>query len=163
MLNPKKVKLEINEFGKLVLEVNDKEYEDFRALKLFPLSKSDQYVSFYEKNEGEIDKLKNEIGILKDFRELDEHSWELLEMELEKSYFMPEITRIDNVERVEGNWKWQVDTNRGLREFTVRSRTRDIRKLDNGNIVIKDADRNRFKISINALDQDSIAILLKQI
>lgn len=156
-LNLEKIKLKINELGKLVVKINDKEFENFKVLKLFPLSKPEQFITFYDEEE-------NEIGVLKDFRKLDNHSLELLEMELEKSYFMPEITRIDVVERVEGDWIWVVDTDKGPRDFKVKSRTRDIRKLNNGNIIIRDADGNKFKIpNLKKLDQGSITILLKQL
>lgn len=137
-------------------KVKEQEFENFKALRLFPLSKSKQFITLYDEEE-------NEIGVLKNYQNLDSHSLELLELELEKNYFIPEIKSIYDVERVDGNWKWEVDTDKGGREFTVRSRTRDIRKLDNGDVVIKDADGNRFRISVNNLDGDSVGILLKHL
>ena len=149
----------------MVLKVDDKEFENFKVLKLFPLSKPDQFITFYDEHKNEQGQVElNEIGVLKNFRKLDEDSLELLEFELEESYFMPEITRIDIIEEDEGGWRWEVDTNKGLREFKVESRVHDIRKLSDGRIIIRDADGNRFKLpNLNRLDQKSIALLLKQL
>jgi hypothetical protein len=156
-LKPEEVKLEINEFGRLVLKVNDKEFENFKVLKLFPLSKSNQFIAFYDKDESE-------IGILKNFRKLDGDSLEFLEFELEKSYFMPEITRIDIIERRDSNWRWRVNTNKGPREFRVDSRVQDIRKLSNGQIIIKDADGNKFYVpDLKRLDSKSFSMLVGQL
>ena len=156
-LNPKEIKLEINEFGRLTLKVNDKEFENFKVLKLFPLSKSNQFITFYDKDE-------NEIGMLKHFHKLDGDSQDLLEFELEKSYFIPEITRIDFIERNESGWRWQVNTNKGPREFRVESRVQDIQKLSNGQIIIKDADGNRFRVpDLKKLDSKSFAMLIGQL
>lgn len=149
----------------MVLKVDDKEFENFKVLKLFPLSKPDQFITFYDEHKNEQGQVElNEIGVLKNFRKLDEDSLELLEFELEESYFMPEITRIDIIEEDVDGWRWEVDTNKGLREFKVESRVHDIRKLSDGRIIIRDADGNRFKLpNLNRLDQKSIALLLKQL
>ena len=89
---------------------------------------------------------------------------ELLEFELEKSYFMPEITRIDLIERHDSGWRWQVNTNKGRREFRVESRVDDIRKLSNGQIIIKDADGNKFRVpDLKRLDSKSFGTLVKQL
>ena len=156
-LNPEEIKLEINDLAGLILKVNDKEYDNFKVLKLFPLSKSNQFIAFYDKDE-------NEIGMLKNFQKLNQDSLELLEFELDKSYFVPEITRIDLIERNENGWRWQVNTSKGSREFRVENRVEDIRKLSNGQIIIKDTDGNKFRVpDLKRLDSKSFAMLVKQL
>ncbi|MBC8235228.1 DUF1854 domain-containing protein [bacterium] len=143
--------------GRLVLKVKEQEFDNFKVLKLFPLSKANQFIAFYDKDD-------NEIGLLKNFHQLNGDSLELLEFELEKSYFMPEITRIDLIERSESGWRWRVNTNKGPREFRVASRVEDIHKLSNGQIIIKDADGNKFCVpNLKRLEAKSFAMLIKQL
>jgi hypothetical protein len=140
-----------------VLKVKEQAFQNFKVLKLFPLSKANQFIAFYDADD-------NEIGMLKRFHQLDRDSLELLEFELEKSYFMPEITRIDLIERHDSGWRWQVKTNKGRREFRVDSRVEDIRKLGNGQIIIKDADGNKFRVpDLKRLDAKSFGMLVSQL
>ena len=83
--------------------------------------------------------------------------------ELQKRYFMPKITKINSLEGHFGVTEWDVETAQGDVEFGMRSRY-DIVTLENGRVLIKDVDGNRYEIeNYNKLDLKSIALLQTQI
>ena len=58
---------------------------------------------------------------------------------------MPKIMRINRLKEYHGVMKFDVETERGRREFETRYKE-DIRRLTGGRVVIKDADGNRYEI-----------------
>ena len=82
-----------------------------------------------------------------------------MEGELQKSYFVPKITRIKNLEEKFGVSQWEVETNKGTHTFNVKNRE-EVRLFSSGRVLIKDADGNRYEISdYRRLDSKSIAFL----
>ena len=108
------------------------------------------------------DEESNEIGIIEDIKHLPQESRKILVEELQKRYFMPKITKINALEGQFGITQWMVETSQGDVQFSLRSRY-DIVTLENGRILIKDADGNRYEIEdYNKLDPNSIALLETQ-
>ena len=109
-----------------------------------------------------MDEESNEIGIIQDIKHLPHESRKILVEELQKRYFMPKITKINALEGQFGITQWVVETSQGDVQFSLRSRY-DIVTLENGRILIKDADGNRYEIeNYNKLDPQSIALLETQ-
>jgi len=157
ILNPKKVRLYKDGFNKLNLEIEgDRVYPAVEAAMSFPLTEPEQFVSFCETGDGNGDK---EIGIVEDIKKLDSTSRKVLKEELKRTYFMPRITKINQMKEFHGIMKFDVETDKGTREFETRHKE-DIRKLSGGCIIIKDADGNRYEIkNYRKLDQRSINLI----
>jgi hypothetical protein len=153
ILDAKKVSIYKDGFNRLRLKIEGGEdYEEVQAAMSFPLTNPDQFISFFEVKDGKRDK---EIGIIEDTKKLDSKSRKLLKEELKKVYFMPQITKINRMKELHGVMKFDVDTDKGPREFETRYKE-DIRKMTGGQIIIKDADGNRYEIKdYRRLDQRS--------
>src|SRR5947207_15914021 len=80
LLEPRKVKLRVNEFGRLQLEVGIEErYGPVRAFRSLPLTRPDEFISIQD-DEGQ------EIGIIPDLRQLDAESRKAVAQDLELYY-----------------------------------------------------------------------------
>lgn len=158
-LETESLRLSNDNFGDLCLEKLEKDekvlYPKVKVLRAFPLTHPGQFIIFRDKD-------NLEIGVLIQPDQLDENSRRLLEAYLEKIYFMPKITKIYKVDSEFGAAKWEVQTDRGRRNFDLASRY-DIRTLGH-RILIKDLDGNRYEIpNYRTLDKKSIALLEGQI
>ena len=156
-LDAKSVKISRNQFEELAVELPDGSvYASVVPVRTFPLTQPSEYVSL-------IDADQNEIGIIENIKQLQKASRKVLEEELKRCYFMPEITKIYSLDGRFGVTHWEVDTNRGSVHFNLRSR-HDIVSLDGGRVLIKDVDGNRYEIAnYQKLDPKSIALLETQI
>ncbi len=144
--------------GKSVeLTVNGDHYDVGRIASAFPVSSAADPVVFFD-NRGE------EIGIMNRVRALDAESRHLLEEELEKAYFMPQIRRVLSIQESLGIQTWQVHTNKGRRTFDVRSPRQNVRKISNSRVLVKDVDGNRYEIrNMRRLDRRSCHLVTLQL
>lgn len=149
-LQPCGVSLVKEPYGVLKLTLSDgtssTTYEDVRVRLAFPLSQSDQRVSF-QLQDG------TELGTLKDLQSLDQISALALKNELERAYFIPRITAVREIREEYGVTRWTVETDRGPRCFDVQSR-HDIRPAGRGRYIVRDIDGNRYEIR-NLADLDA--------
>lgn len=152
-LDAKDTKIYRNELDDLVVDTpNNKTYEKVRAIRAFPLTNPHEFIILRDEE-------NNEIGLIEDIKELPSKSKKILEEELKKSYFIPKITEIEDIQENFGVSQWQVKTNKGRHEFSVKNR-QEIRLLHSGRVLIKDADGNRYEIpDYRKLDSKSIALL----
>ena len=156
-LDPSKVSIARNAFEELVVQLPDgTTHTKVEPVRSFPINETSRYIALLD-DEG------NEIGIVEDVKKLTSQSRDVLMEELQKRYFMPKITKINSLEGHFGVTEWNVETAQGDVEFGMRSRY-DIVTLENGRVLIKDVDGNRYEIeNYNKLDLKSIALLQTQI
>lgn len=152
------VELRRPQHGKnLRLRVNGEDHDVGRIASAFPLSSSLESVAFFD-TEGE------EIGVMKNADSLDSTSRRILQEELDKSYFMPRILEIREMEESLGVEEWTVVTDKGERSFQVRDPRRKVRKLSETRVVIKDVDGNRYEIEDwTRMDRNSIRLLMRHL
>lgn len=157
ILDPKKVRLSKDEFNRIKLKIDDeKEYPEVKIVMGFPLTNPENFVSLFEIKDGKKD---NEIGMIEDISKLDPHSRKLIQAELNKEYFMPQIIKINNMTETHGVMKFDVETDKGSRVFETRYKE-DIRRISANRIVIRDADGNRYEIRDHRkLDQRSMNLI----
>ena len=150
------IRIERNTFGELVVQLSDGSiWTKVEPTYAFPVSETNRYISLRDEE-------SNEIGIIEDIKHLPQESRKILVEELQKRYFMPKITKINALEGQFGITQWMVETSQGDVQFSLRSRY-DIVRLENGRVLIKDADGNRYEIeNYNKLDPNSIALLETQ-
>ena len=156
-LEAAKIKIARNSFEELIVELPDgTTYTNVEAIRSFPLTDSNKYISL-------LDSEDKEIGIIQDIKQLPRESEKVLRSELQKRYFLPKITKIHSLDGEFGVTQWVVETNRGPVTFGMRTRY-DVVSLENGRVLIKDADGNRYEIeNYHRLDPDSIALLETQL
>lgn len=117
--------------------------------RAFPLTDPERFV-VVQTTDGQF------VAVLDDLGSLDPDSRQLVQDELDRSNFLPKITRIVKIEDKFNVMLWTVETDRGPRTFEVVSRKNDIRWLSDNHIVVEDADGNRFEIeNLSALDEAS--------
>lgn len=140
ILDAKNIRLERDErLGSVFMTYGDEQNRVGVISMAFPLSNPKHWLLVRDE-EGE------EIGIIDDFRRLDSQSKNIARAELEKSYFLPDITDVNHIKEEMNVVTWEVETNRGARTFMVRSVRQNIRRIAGFGILIKDVDGNRYRI-----------------
>ena len=124
-----------------------------RLRRAFPFSASQNYLSVQDAS-------GKEIGIVSDPSQLDRHSRELMESELDRRYFTPKITSIQSLKNEGGMWTFVVTTQRGNSQFYVRNWRDSAHEIAAGRIQINSVDGQRFEItSYDALDAKSKTLM----
>ena len=156
-LNANNISISRNAFAELVIEFSDgTTYTSIEPVRSFPISDTMRYITIFD-SDG------NEIGVVEDVHKLNTISRDVLIEELKRRYFMPKITKINSLYGQFGVTTWQVETSQGDVEFGVRTRF-DIVTLENGRVLIKDADGNRYEIeNYRKLDTKSYNLLQTQL
>jgi hypothetical protein len=121
----------------------------------FPLSQPYVYVSLRDAS-------NRELGLIENLRDLDRASRQIAEEEIERRYFLPEITAVYRLEGHFGTYDWEVETDRGRRSFLVRGRSEKIVYMPPRRVVITDVLGNRYQVTdYTKLDRRSQAHLYK--
>ena len=156
-LSPKEVRIWRDRWGRLVAEVEGKEYTEIGITLAFPFTRADNFLVLRDAQEGE-------LGIIKDYRRLDRTSRDILDEELPKIYFIPKITRINSLKGERGGLLlFDVKTEKGPRTFEVRSREH-MRVLPGRRVILQDVDANRYEIEdLNKLDRHSQSLAYEYI
>lgn len=120
-----------------------------RVKKFFPLSSPDGYYSLQTADD-------KEVCIIRSLESCDDDTRELLEEELDRRYFSPQIQRIASLKVVPGMLSFAVETNRGPIEFYVRNWRDSSYEIEPGRWHIISVDGIRFEIAdLFKLDQRS--------
>lgn len=136
------------ENGLCFIETDGKKQRAFLHLA-FPYDMSDGYISVLDSDE-------NEIGMILNLSDLDNDSRAAAETELSRRYLTPKIKTLINMKEKGGFAFWEVDTDLGRKEFTVRDNFRNIFRVGELGAIIYDIDGNRFMIDdVTALDRRS--------
>lgn len=132
------------------------EYTDLEPRRLFPMSGLTKYITL-------LDSELKEQAILRDLAGLDPDSRQAVEACLNQYYMIPKILQVQDITEKFGIVTWTCRTDRGVRSFRVRNRTRDIKLLYDGRVLIRDSNDNRYEIDdYRTLDKKSRALLIKE-
>lgn len=127
--------------------------EGVRVRRVFPMSHPNEYLSLRDK-EGK------ELAVLESVEGLDEESRRVLNEDLDRRYFTPQIEAIDAMKLEAGMWRFNVRTGRGPVEFFVRNWRDSAYELRPNNWHIYSVDGARFEIAdVTALDANSLRLL----
>ena len=129
-------------------------YEDLEPKKLFPFTKTSQFITLLSKEE-------KEIGFVRDLEEIDDDSRKALEECFHEYYLIPKIQKVLDCEDKFGNLKWTVETDRGVITFQIRNRQSDIKTLHGTHrVLVRDSNDNRYEIpDYSILDKRSLRLL----
>ena len=128
--------------GFLSLTWKGKTWERVQIVRTFPFSHKNSFLSVRECTET-----AKEIGIIRELTEdFSAETVSLIERALAQRYFMPVIERIYSIKERSGYIYFQVETEKGRQEFTVRNNTSAIIPFTETRLFITDVDNNRYEI-----------------
>lgn len=139
----------------LSLEKNGEktEYDRVFLHRAFPYDEPFSYISV-------LDRDNKELGIIEKISDFDDAAQDILRTELEKKYFIPQITRIHSIKERFGFSYWKIDSSAGALEITFRDTYRSIVRLSPTHIFLTDSNANRYEIkNVDALDKKSRRII----
>ena len=145
--------LERDNYGRLVLTAeNGERHEGVTPVRAFPIAAPDEGISLVN-FEG------HEVGWAERIVDLPDGVRGLIEEELASREFVPEIERIASVSSFACPSIWQVQTNRGAAELTLKGEE-DIRRLSRTRLLIADSHGIQFLLrDLNELDRQSRKLL----
>ena len=124
-------------------------YERLEPRRLFPVSRQDFYISLLGEDGVE-------VAIIKSLGDLSQDSQDVIRYSLDDYYLVPHITRILSITEKNGKITWNVETDRGFKQFDIRNRNHDIRVYPDVRVRVRDSDDNRYVIdNYNVLDKRS--------
>ena len=124
-----------------------------RTVRAAPLTEPNRYIAF-------LDPQGEEICMVNDPAELDDSSRRVVEQELAAHYVTATIERIDSLRNEFGTSYWDVQTNRGARDFVVQNAAENARWLAPNRLLLVDVDGNRFEIpDLRRLDKRSVGLV----
>lgn len=139
-LDPQKLRFAKRGDALMLTIENDRTYLKVRPVRAFPLTDLDNFIGLMDAITG------HEIGMIRSLRDLDGPTRQLIEAELDKRYFIPKITKINEAKKEFGSIYWDVETDRGRRKFIMRNIRESIHEVEPGRYLIIDIDGNRFEI-----------------
>ena len=133
--------------GFLSLQVGEEFYARVQVVRMFPFSDKNQFISIRTAEER-----SKEIGIVEKMSAVSKETREMLEEQLTLHYFTPVIQKIHKIKDEYGFAYWNVTTDHGQCNFTIRMGGNSVVHLSDTRILIMDIDENRFEIpDVNAL------------
>ena len=141
-LPPEKVALSTDDSNRVRLTIaGDRSYPDIWAVRAFPLSDLKHHIGLLDAKAG-----NKVIGIIADPTKLERTSRRILAHALDGHYFVPVITAILSMREEFGAVYFEVETDRGTRQFIAKGLRDGVRHLGNGELLIPDVDGNRYRI-----------------
>jgi hypothetical protein len=135
---------------------NDCSYLKVKLAVAAPLSRPGKYVSLLN-GKGE------EIAMLPDLDALDPESRHVAERELQRRYLTSRVQQVVSLKQEFGVTYWEVETERGLREFVVRDLQENCVWLSDSHLLLIDVDGSRFEIPDRRELDDHSRVLLENI
>lgn len=140
-------------------EGETEEFERVVIRRSFPVTAPNEFLSVREPDSRKKGR-GSEIGMIRDLSVFDKDTVALINAELDLRYFTPEIKRITAAKEKFGYCYWEADTSAGHVSFVLNNPFSNIRKLEDGRILIADMDGNCFLIpDPEALDRQSYKVI----
>ena len=132
---------------------DDRSYTRVKVVRAAPLSEPDRYICFLD--------VKDEaICMVKELSELREENHELVREELDTRYLTAYVSRVVNLRNEYGVSYWDVETDRGRREFVAKNVAENAQWLGDRRLFILDVDGNRFEFAdLGKLDKRSQSLI----
>ncbi len=159
-LTPENARFFCSGGGLVSLEITnaDGEEESFErvvVLRSFPVTSPNEFLSVREPDTRKGGRGK-EIGMIRRITDFDAETQALINEELERRYFTPEIVKLISVKDKFGYLYWEAETTAGHVNFVMNNPFSNIRALEDGRVFMNDVDGNVFAISdVKALDKVS--------
>jgi len=130
-------------------------YIDVRLARALPLSDPDHYLGLRDAND-------KDIGIVREWRDLDPESLKIVEAAIERSYLLPKVLKVNKVTDNFGVVFWDLVTDHGPKCYVVRSIRDNSVSLSPTRVLMTDVEGDRFEFpNIYAMGANALEILLK--
>ena len=140
-------------------EGETEEFERVVIRRSFPVTAPNEFLSVREPDTRKKGR-GSEIGMIRDLSVFDKDTVAIINAELDLRYFTPEIKKITAAKEKFGYCYWEADTSAGHVAFVLNNPFGNIRKLEDGRILIADMDGNCFLIpDPEALDRQSYKVI----
>ena len=128
----------------------DRSYLKVKIVRAAPLSYPERYISL-------LDAKDEEICMIDDLKEIGPKARTLIGEELDRRYLTAMIEQVTSIRNEYGTSYWDVQTDRGQREFVVQNVAENAQWLGDHRLLITDVDGNRFEIPrLDDLDKRSL-------
>ena len=128
----------------------DRSYTRVKVVRAAPLSHPDRYICL-------LDAKDEEICMVDSLRDLDAEARAIVAEELDRRYLTSTVLKVKSVRNEFGTSYWDVETNRGEREFVVQNAAENAQWLGEHRLLLIDVDGNRFEIpDLGGLDKKSL-------
>ena len=132
---------------------DDRSYTKIKVVRAAPLSHPEKYISI-------LDAKDEEICMLDALDQVDQPTQEIIKDELDRRYLTATVEAVLAMRYEYGTSYWQVQTDRGQREFVVQNVAENAQWLGEYRLLIVDVDGNRFEIpDLNRLDKKSMGFI----
>lgn len=129
----------------------DRSYTRVKIVRAAPLSHPDRYICL-------LDAKDEEVCMVEDLKVLDDAMRAIVAEELDRRYLTSTVLRVTSVRNEFGTSYWDVETNRGEREFVVQNASENAQWLGEHRLLLIDVDGNRFEIpDLRELDKKSLS------
>lgn len=133
---------------------NEDEEMPVRILLVAPLSDGKRIVSILHQEK------KKELVLIKLLETIDPSNKKIIEEELERRYFFPKITKINDISIHLGNYYWDVITDKGAKKFLLSSPSVNMRWVSPQRLVLCDSDGIKYDLcEMHNMDQASQDLL----
>jgi hypothetical protein len=145
--------LHLDAWGRLVLtEGSGQVHVGVEVVRGFPITAPRKGISLLDAN-------GHELVWIEDLDVVEQTLRQLIEEELPRREFLPQLRRVLSVSGVVEPTEWEVETDRGLARFILNSED-DVRRLTEGRAMVIDAHGIRYLIAdIEGLDSLSRRLL----
>lgn len=120
---------------------SEETFERIVIIRAFPITNPDDFLSVREAGNGG---RGDEIGLIETIHLFDDETVSLLNEELDRRYFIPEITKIFSMKEKYGYHYTEAQTSAGRVKFVMNNPSNNIRTLEDGRVLITDTDGNCF-------------------
>ena len=143
------VRLTSNPDGTLTLACSGRQLKNVRVRLGRPLLDPKSFASVLSEKGAE-------VGLITHLERLTPATWNILEAHVLRHDLTTEILKVRSLAHQYGSAYWDVETQKGRRQFVIRGTTEYVRYLDDDRLLITDVQGNRFEIpSLAGLDKRS--------
>lgn len=147
-IDVEKAQFETLENGFLKLTLGDQVYDKVTLTRLLPYSYEQAYITVIAD--------KEEIGIIKQLEGMEKEQYDQVIDHLNYKYYIPEITKVENVKEKMGFLYIDLETTAGQKEVCIADFVSNIRVIKGSLLSITDVEGNKYRMhNIEALDKES--------
>ena len=158
-INTQDVEFYISEGKLLCMRLKGTDIGRVSVKRMFPFQFPNEYISISPENHSRNDS-EAEIGIIRNLNDLQNSQKDILEKELDKRYFIPNILEIKKIKEEFGSMSFEVVTEAGNHVFTITDMGSNIKALESGKVMLTDVFGNRFCIpDVKGLNDKTLKIL----
>lgn len=157
-LEPAEIRVFRTKEGHIQLDIGDGEYVTNPSFLLIrPLIDPNGYISIQ-------DSAGKELWVLRNWKQLDDRSREIVKTEIDRHYLLLVVKRIVSVKRHQGQAICTFETNRGICTATLGDFHESVIYLSETRVLVTDINGNRYDIpDTTDLDQRSAYLFSKMI